>query len=78
MLEIITGEASKAYKNKKSDKEQLKKDKYALMKRFHYDHQLQVYMYAFMYIYPETTQEEDYFPSKFVFVKNYKKCQLQD
>ena len=48
-------------------------DKYALMKRFHYDHQLQVYMYDFMYVGLETTQEEYYFRSKFCSVKNYKK-----
>ena len=36
-------------------------DKYAQMKRFHYDHQLQVYMYAFMYVDLEIMEEEDYF-----------------
>ena len=33
------------------------------MKRFHYDHRLQVYMYSFMYVDPEIMIEEDYFPS---------------
>ena len=43
------------------------------MKRFHYELQLQFYMYAFMYIYPETTAEEDYFTATKIFVAYYKK-----
>ena len=43
------------------------------MKRFHYDHRLQVYMYSFMYVYPEIMIEEDYFPSTIFVVANYKK-----
>ena len=29
-------------------------EKYALIKIFHHDPQIQVYMYYFMYVYPET------------------------
>ena len=35
--------------------------KYVLMKRCHCDHQLQFYIYAFIYIDPEKTAEEEYF-----------------
>ena len=47
-------------------------DKYALMNRFHYDCQLQVYMYAFVYVYPETISEEYYFLAT-KNLENYKK-----
>ena len=50
----------------------LKNDKYAQIKSFHYDYQLQVYMYNFMYVDPETMAEEEYFPSTKTFVTNYK------
>ena len=48
-------------------------DKYALLKRFHHDRRLQVYMYAFMYANPETMPGEDYFPATTTFVNNYNK-----
>ena len=79
MLGIITGEASKCYKNKKSDTERLKTiDKFALVKRCNYDVQLQVFMYAFMYVDPKTMSEEDYFKLQNKLLKTTRKCQLQD
>ena len=49
------------------------------MKRFHYDHRLQVFMYSFMYVNPETMAEEDYFPVIFLLLlKNTRNLQLQD
>ena len=47
--------------------------KYAQLKRFHHDHRLQVYMYDFMYVNPQTMQVEDHSPATKSFVVNYKK-----
>ena len=44
--------------------------KYSQLKIFHSDDQLQVYMYAFMYVDPETFSVEDHFPAKKVFFLN--------
>ena len=38
--------------------------KYSQLKIYHSDDQLQVYMYAFMYVDPETFSVEDHFPAK--------------
>ena len=54
MLKFLTGEASKGYKNKNQRWNDKNPDKYTLLKRFHHDHQLQVYMYALMYFNPKT------------------------
>ena len=52
MLEINTGESSKASKNEKSETEQYRTMyKYALIKRYHHDRRCQFYMYAFIYLY---------------------------
>ena len=48
-------------------------DKYAQLKRFHHELRLQVYMYTFMYVDPETIPLEDHFPATKTFVENYKK-----
>ena len=40
----------------------LKKDKYALSNRSHYDHSIQFYMCSFVYINLETISKEEYFP----------------
>ena len=48
-------------------------DKYAQIKRFHYDRQLQVYMDAFIYVDSDTTEEEEYLPYTKFFVVNYKR-----
>ena len=48
-------------------------DKYSQLKRFHHDHQLLVYIYAFMYVDPETMSVEDHFPATKAIVVNYKK-----
>ena len=51
----------------------IKNNKNALMKRFHNDRQIQVYMYAFICVKPETIPEEDNFPDTRTFVEKYKK-----
>ena len=48
-------------------------DKYVLLKSFHHDRQLEVYMYAFMYVDPNTMPVEDYFTARKTFFDNYKK-----
>ena len=48
-------------------------DKYAQLNRFHNNRQLQVYMYNFMYVYPEMIPVDDHFPDAKNFVDNYKK-----
>ena len=48
-------------------------DKYAQFKRFYHELWLQVYVYTFMYVDPETTLVEDYFLDTKIFVENYKK-----
>ena len=48
-------------------------DRYAQLKRFHHDCQIQVYMYAFMYVYPETIPMEEHFLSTKTFVVDYNK-----
>ena len=53
-------------------------DKYALLKIFHHDLQIQVYMYAFMYVDTETMPVEDYFTATKKLLKNTRKCQLRD
>ena len=47
-------------------------DKYAQLKCFHYERQLQVYMYAFMYVDTEKMTVEDNFTSTNIFFVNYK------
>ena len=42
-------------------------DKYALLKRFHHDLRLQVYMYVLIYVNPETMPVEEYFTATFFF-----------
>ena len=62
MLKILRGEASKYYKRKKSETERSKiMCKYVQLKRFHNDRRLQVYMYSFMYVDPQTIPVEDNF-----------------
>ena len=46
-------------------------DKYAQLRRFRHEHQLQVYMYAFIYAYPDTMPVEDYFPNTTKKIVNY-------
>ena len=74
MLKDFIYEASKGYKNKKSETKRSKTmDKYALLKRFHNDRWIQVYVYAFMYVNPKTIPVEDNFlDAKRIFDK-YKK-----
>ena len=47
--------------------------KYVLLKRFHHDHFLQVYVYDFMYIDPKTMSVEENFPAAKQFVENNNK-----
>ena len=42
--------------------------RYARLKSFHYDRQLQVYMFAFMYVDPQKMPVEDYFSNRKTFV----------
>ena len=51
--------------------------KYSQLKRFCHDHQLQVYMYAFIYVYPQKMTVKDDFPATKTFVVNYKKISSQ-
>ena len=46
--------------------------KYALLKMFHHDRQIQFYMYAFIYVNSDTMPVEEFFQLQF-FVENYKK-----
>ena len=48
-------------------------DKYAQLNMFHYDHRLQVYIYDFIYVDPETMPAEDHFPATKKIVLRYKK-----
>ena len=48
-------------------------DKYAQLKKFHHDRRVQVYMYAFMYVYPDTIPLWGHFTATKTFVVNYKK-----
>ena len=74
LLKVITGEASKFYKKKKTKTERSKTmDKYAQLKRFHRYCQLQVYMYDFMYVDPEIIPVEYHFSASKYFVENYSK-----
>ena len=62
MLKVLTGEASKGYKKKNTDTEQSKITyKYAQLRRFYQDQLLQVYIYTFMYVDPETMPVEETF-----------------
>ena len=48
-------------------------DKYELLKRFHHDYRLQIYLYDFMYVDHETIPVEEDFPDTKTSVENYKK-----
>ena len=48
-------------------------NKYAILKRFHSDRRLKVYMYDFMYVNPDSIPVEDYFPETKTFFDKYKK-----
>ena len=61
MLKILTGEVSKGYRKKMIIQKNIKENKYAQMKRFNYDHQLQFYMYDFVYVNPVKMPVADYF-----------------
>ena len=45
-------------------------DKYAQLKRFQHDLRLQVYIYDFMYVYPDTIPVEDQLSATKTFVEN--------
>ena len=47
--------------------------KYAQLKRFPYDHQIQSYMYAFMYVDPQTIPVDEHFTDNKTFVVKYNK-----
>ena len=71
-MKVPTGEASEGSKIIIKETERSKfMDKYAQLKRFHNDLQLQVYMYAFMYADPGKFSVEDHFPDTKHFALNY-------
>ena len=47
--------------------------KYEHLNIFHHDHLLKVYIFAFMYVNPETMPLDDHFTATKTFVVNYKK-----
>ena len=53
-------------------------NRYLQLKRSHHDCQLEVYIYAFTYVDPETMPAEDYFLLQKRLLITTKKCQLQD
>ena len=73
MLGNITVETSKINLKKNQRQNDKKKDKYAQIKRFHYDRWLQVYMNAFIYVDTEIIEEDEYLPATKCFVVNYKR-----
>ena len=52
--------------------------KYAQLKRFHHEIRLQVYMYDFMYVDPETMLVEEHFPATKRLLIIKRKFQLQE
>ena len=48
-------------------------NKYSQLKRFNHDRRRQFYMYAFIYVDPETTPVENHFPATENFFVNYNK-----
>ena len=52
--------------------------KYSQLKKFNHDRQLQVYMYNFMYVFPQKMPVEDHFPATKTFIVNYKKMYLRE
>ena len=47
--------------------------KYAQLKRFYHDCRIQIYMYDFMYVDPQTIPVEDHYPDTKIFVVKYNK-----
>ena len=78
MLENITVETSKGNKKKNQRQNDKKKDKYAQIKRFHYERWLQVYMYDFMYVDPEKMKEDEYYHTQIYLLETTRRYQLQD
>ena len=79
MLKVLKGEASKYYNNNKETEQWKTMDKYEQLERFHNDLGLQFYMYAFMYVDPDTMPGEDYIPAtKQTLLITTRKCQIQD
>ena len=73
MLKVLTGEASKGYNIKNETEQSRIMDKYSSLKRFHHERRPQLYMYVFMYVYPQTIPAEDQFFAIKNFVVNHKK-----
>ena len=51
-------------------------EKYSQIKRYHHNCKLQVYIYTFGYVYPDTIVEGGYNLETTTFVENYKKNKL--
>ena len=77
MLRVITGESSKGYILKSETERSKVMYKYEQMKRFHHDQRLQVYMYAFIYFYPDIMPVGEHFPDTKTFFVNYPKTYLR-
>ena len=52
-------------------RQEKKIDKYAQIESFYHDSRIQVYMYAFVYVDPETMVEKEYFKATKRFVQDY-------
>ena len=73
MLKVVTDEVSKYLRNKIIETERSKiMHSYAQLKCFHHGLRLQVYMYNFMYVDPDTIPVQDRFTATKTFVENYK------
>ena len=73
MLKVLKGESLNSYKKKNRDRTTKNYGKYAQLKRFHHDHQIQIYMYYFIYEDPETMSVEYNFPATKDCFLSYKK-----
>ena len=73
MFKNMTGEALKGYKKKIGDITIKTMDKYAQTKKCPHDRQIQIYMYSFMSVDPETITVEEYFSDTKTYIKNQKK-----
>ena len=74
MLKVLTGESSKVYENRKNRDRTINiMCKYAQLKRFLHYRWLQVYMYDFMYVDPQTIPVEDNFTDTKKVVVTYNK-----
>ena len=78
MLEVMNSESSKIYNRNNWDKNKNKsRGKYEQMKRFHYNHWIHVYIYAFLYVHPVTIPEGNTYHTPYNLSKTARKCTLK-